>query len=301
MSGRTVRIFMADGSAFGIRQCEIFNRTIQALAVSRARLGELKDWDEAGRSGVYFLFGKTDEGDQPKVYIGQAQRVIDRVSAHVREKDFWNEVVLFVNKDENINAAYLEARLIAQAGEAGRYVMDNGKGQQNPVLSRADKDAMEEILRDVRLILGVLNHPVLESLDRPMQTSSETQSAPDRKSLVGAEVTFSGPAFDARARITDEGVVILKGSTAAPEFKVGNLGYEKIRQRLVEEGALIAENGRLMFTKDVSANSSSQAASIIAGGNRSGPGSWRLGNKALGELEAEAVDEPNTDVGSAGT
>jgi len=41
MPGRTVRIYMADGSPFGIRQAEIFNRTIQALGVSRLRVGEL--------------------------------------------------------------------------------------------------------------------------------------------------------------------------------------------------------------------------------------------------------------------
>jgi hypothetical protein len=87
MTGRTVRIFMADDSIFGIRECEILNRTIHALSVSRGRLGELKDWDEAKRLGVYFLFGKTPEGDS-KAYIGEAQRVFEHVSHHVKEKDF---------------------------------------------------------------------------------------------------------------------------------------------------------------------------------------------------------------------
>lgn len=291
MSGRTVRIFMADGSAFGIRQCEIFNRTIQGLAVSRARVAELKEWEEAGGSGVYFLFGRTDEGDRPKVYIGQAQRVIERVSTHVREKDFWNDVVLFVNKDENINAAYLEARLISEAESVGRYVLDNGKGQQVPVLSRADRDAMEEIVHDIRLILGVLNHPVLEALDRRVPSQADGKSPEDQTSLLEAEVKFSGPSFDAQARITDEGFIVLKGSTAAPEFKVGSLGYQKLRERLLEDGALVPDNGRLLFTRDFAANSSSQAASIVAGGNRSGPGSWRRGDKSLADLEAAAVED----------
>ena len=92
-------------------------------------------------------------------------------------------------------------------------------------------------------------------------------------------------------RVTDEGFLILKGSSAAPEFKVGNPGYEKIRNRLQEEGALLLAGDRLVFAKDVYANSSSQAASIVAGGNRSGPGSWRLENKPLSELESEAVDQ----------
>ena len=77
MGGRTVRIYMADGSPFGICQAEIFNRTIQALGVSRARIGELTEdeWNEARGAGVYFLFGKAAAG-KPKAYIGEAQNVI---------------------------------------------------------------------------------------------------------------------------------------------------------------------------------------------------------------------------------
>jgi len=153
--GRTVRIYMADGSAFGIQQAEIFNRTVQALAVSRARIAELKDWPEASRAGVYFLFG-VDEEDRPKVYLGEAQNILRRLSDHLAKKEFWKDVVMFVAKDENINSKYLEARLINLAYEGQRYEVDNQKVQNVPALSRADADAMDEIIQDIRLILGVM-------------------------------------------------------------------------------------------------------------------------------------------------
>jgi Domain of unknown function (DUF4357) len=291
MTGRTVRLFMVDGSPLGIRQCEILNRTIHALAISRGRLPELRDWEEAKRSGVYFLFGKTEEGN-PKVYIGEAQRVIDRVASHVREKDFWNEAVLFVNKDENMHAKYLEARLINEADKAGRYQLENGKFQELPVLSRADRAAMEEIIPDIRLILGVLGHLVLE----PIDTSAPTAATADFEqvsSLVGREFVFSTSSFEANGRVTDEGFLITKGSTAAPRFTVGNPGYERLRQKLLQDGTLKSEGEHLIFTKDYSANSSSQAASVVAGGNRSGPDSWKSNGKSLGEMEAASVAQPD--------
>ena len=297
MNGRTVRIFMADGSAFGIRQCEIFNRTIQALSVSRGRLAELREWKESRRSGTYLLFGKNDNGD-PKAYIGEAQRVIDRVSTHLREKEFWTEVVIFVNKDENINAKYLESRLISIAKQAARYELDNGKDQELPILSRADNAAMEEMLPDIRLILGVLGHPILEPLVAPaVSTTDRTQGTDpppvlsDSIAILAREFTFTGPSFEARGRVTDEGFLVLKGSTAAREFTVGNAGYQRLREKLIQDGSLAVENGHLTFTKDLSSNSSSQAASIMAGGNRSGPGSWKSDGKMLGELETDAVSE----------
>ena len=289
---------MADGSPFGIRQCEIFNRTIHALAVSRGRLGELKAWDEASRPGVYFLLGKTEDGIS-KVYIGEAQNVFDRISQQVRDKDFWNEVILFVNKDENMHPKYLEARLINEAKGVARYILENGKEQNVPMLSRADRVAMEEIIPDIRLIVGVLGHLIFEPLNSPPRTPVSTvdQVIP---SIIGLEFSFSGPSYDAKGKVTDEGFLILKGSTAAPKFTVGNPGYDKIRQKLLEEGVLRTDASidRLTFTTDYSANSSSQAAAIIAGGNRSGPGSWVSGGKTLGQLEAASVNVSGMRTGS---
>ncbi len=292
MTGRTVRIYMADDSIFGIRQCEILNRTILALSVSRARLGELKDWDEASSSGIYFLFGKTSEGD-PKAYIGEAQRVIERVSTHVKEKDFWNEVIMFVNKDENMFTKYLEARLIIMATQADRYIIDNGKVQEIPELSRPDTSAMEEMLTDIRLILGVLGHPVLEPREaRSRKAASAAVPTPD-SSLIGREFVFSSKHFEAHGQVTDEGFLIKRGSTAALEYTAGNPGYAVIRQKLINDGTLVLDGKkhRYTFTKDVSADSSTQAASIVAGGNRSGPASWKSGGFSLSELETAAVAE----------
>jgi len=285
MSGRTVRMFMADGSAFGIRQCEILNRTIQALAVSRGRLAELFAWPEVESAGVYFLFGRNEHARQ-MAYIGEGQKVIERLKSHLREKAFWNEVVVFVNKDENMNSKYLEARLISDARSAQRYELDNGKIQEVPVLSRAETAAMEEMIPDIRLILGVLGYPILDPVIAPSNTNAARPISTDvEESVLNREFVFSGPSFTARARITDEGFVILKGSSAAPEFRAGDVGYRMLRERLIEEGALKQSDGKLVFTRDVVTSSSSQAATIVAGGNRSGPGSWKSDGKSLAEIE----------------
>lgn len=281
---------MSDGSPFGIRQCEIFNRTIHALAVSRGRIAELKGWEEASRPGVYFLLGRAEDGAL-KVYIGEAQNVLDRIYQQVRDKDFWNEVILFVNKDENMHPKYLEARLINEAKSANRYLLENGKDQNVPMLSRADRVAMEEIIPDIRLIVGVLGHLLFEPLNAPVSQTVDALGQASAASIIGREFLFSGPSHDARGRVTDEGFLIFSGSTAAPRFTAGNPGYDKVRQRLLEDGTLRvdATRDRLIFTQDFSANSSSQAAAIVAGGNRSGPTSWISNGKTLGQLETASV------------
>ena len=129
-------------------------------------------------------------------------------------------------------------------------------------------------------------HPILEPIDIPMAAEGSSSVI---QPLLRQEFSFTGPTFEARGRVTDEGFLILKGSTAAPDFKVGSSGYQRMREKLVEDGVLLPDSGRLVFTRDISANSSSQAASIVAGGNRSGPFSWKSNGKTLGDLESDAV------------
>lgn len=60
-------------------------------------------------------------------YIGEAEVIRDRLKQH-KAKDFWNAVVIFVSKDENLTKAhirYLESRLLLEAKKVGRYRLEN--------------------------------------------------------------------------------------------------------------------------------------------------------------------------------
>ena len=85
--------------------------------------------EESEKSGVYFLSGTDPESGKPAIYIGEAENIRDRVKLHL-EKDFWNQVVYFLSKDENLTKAhirYLEEKLIEKARSAGRALVTNGQ------------------------------------------------------------------------------------------------------------------------------------------------------------------------------
>jgi D-arabinose 1-dehydrogenase-like Zn-dependent alcohol dehydrogenase len=74
----------------------------------------LKNWDESQRPGVYFLLERHSTDHKNTVYIGESENVFRRLIEHDRKKDFWNEVIIFTSKDENLTKShikYLEARL----------------------------------------------------------------------------------------------------------------------------------------------------------------------------------------------
>lgn len=152
--GKSIRIYLKDGTVTGMKFGEVVNHTIQCIACPRLKASELSLLSEARRPGVYFLFGKDEETNEDKVYIGEAENVFDRLQSHLVQKGFWNEVVFFISKDENLTKAhvkYLESRIVDQAHVARRYKVENSNQPQLPSLPLADRDAMEEFLQQVNV------------------------------------------------------------------------------------------------------------------------------------------------------
>lgn len=121
--GKTIRIFLATGSVTGVRHAEIVNWTGQALSCPRPQLKSLASWQEVSKPGIYFLFGDDPETGSTALYIGEAENIYDRLLHHLSNKDFWNEVVLFTSKDENLTKAhvkFLESNLVQIATQASR-------------------------------------------------------------------------------------------------------------------------------------------------------------------------------------
>ena len=292
--GKQIRIYLADDTASGIRHAEITNWTGQALACPRTRFPELRNWDVIKRPGVYFLLGINDETGEDAVYIGESEDVLDRLSAHINGKEFWNELIAFTSKDDNLTKGhikYLESRLIELAASAKRYRITNSTSPLPSPLPRPDKDAMEEFLIAVRTLLAVLGHRVLEPYLASMQV---IHNAPDRvkaTEVPDASSTQVAQASNlvfklsvkgtqlAQANRTDEGLVVLSGSRAeTTEQPSLTDGYKLLRAKLIQTGVLIPVGDKLQFSRDYLFNSPSQAAAVIVGYSINGRDAWRLDN-----------------------
>ena len=293
--GKSVRIFLPDAVVTGIRHAEIINRTGQAIACPRSRLDELKQWTETAKPGVYFLFEARLGDSKPSAYIGESESVSERLLNHDRKKDFWNDVVIFSSKDDNLNKShikYLESRLESLAKTADRYKLENSNTPTLSSLSRADRDSMEELLEDIRLVLGTLGYPILEPLIQPSVISSAASSPLPSTGPATDELVFKVHQLVARGVQTDEGFVLKKGSTASKSNSDSlSTKLVKLKEQFVADGRMIAEDEQLRLAEDILMSSSSYAAAIIAGTSRSGPQSWYTADgKSLKDLEDLAVE-----------
>ena len=293
--GKSIRIFLPEATVTGIRHAEIINRTGQAIACLRNRLDELKKWPETDKPGVYFLFEARLGDSKPLAYIGESEDVAERLLSHDRKKDFWNEVVIFSNKDDNLSKShikYLESRLESLAKNADRYELENGNSPTQSSLSRSEREAMEELLEDIRLFLGTLGYPILEPLIQSPQDSKISPPVQAADSPANRELKFTVHKLIAQGIQTDEGFVLKKGSTAS-KTNTDSLSAKlvKFKEQLIADERLLIEGDHLRLTEDILMSSSSYAAALIAGTARSGPQSWySINGKTLKELEEQAVE-----------
>lgn len=298
--GKSIRLYLKDGSVTGIKFGEVVNNTIQSISCPRVRINELAGYAESKRPGVYFLFGIDEESGEPKVYVGEAENVYDRVQHHIAGKDFWTEIIFFVSKDENLTKShvkYLESRLIQIARSTKRYVLDNTNQSQLASLPLADKDAMEEFLSFLRLLLGVLGHKLLEELTVPV-TKKDDSIAITRELPISygkgdnTELYLNVSDIKAKALQTDEGIVVLKGSEATLTHTDRlSFGYKELREKLTNNKSLRASSNKYMFEEDVLFASPSQAAAVIVGYNINGRATWKDGSgKSLKEIEKQELN-----------
>lgn len=301
--GKSIRIYLKDGTVSGIRIAEIVNQTIQAIACPRNRMSELKSYQEANKPGVYFLFGEDSESGTMKAYIGEAENVFERLQSHLLKKEFWSEVIFFISKDENLTKShvrFLESNAIRLALSTSRYIIENGNQSQPSSLPAADKDAMQEFIGYIKILLGIFSHKLLEELtpiklEQTRLQSSVSEPEPtyevsDSSKFLELFLTISG--LKASALQTDEGVVVLPGSEAALEVMSSlSMGYRTLRQKLINNGVMHLVESKYIFKQKYLFDSPTPAAAVIVGYNISGPQNWKnINGKSLKDIEAEKIN-----------
>ncbi|HEY3324245.1 MAG TPA: GIY-YIG nuclease family protein [Planctomycetota bacterium] len=278
--GFSIRIFLPDGTPDGLRTVEKSNWTGRCIVCPRAQFSDAKARSEFGKTGVYVLFGPSEEGDLPMIYIGEGDPVRPRLDQHYAKKDFWTTLILFTSKDENLNKAhvqYLESRLIQLAAEAKRCALDNGNAPQLPSLSEADCAEMEAFLDEMMLIYPLLGLGVFEKLAAP----------PPKTRILYLKVK----GISARGYEAADGFVVLADSQAVIETVPSIHQYMlTLRSALRSKEILVERNGLFVLTQDYRFDSPSTAAGVLLGRTANGRIEWKDEHgKTLRDLQAEAV------------
>ncbi len=276
--GKTIKIFLIDGDPNGRMSCELSNWSGKAYKIPRINIKDCTDRDDLTSTGVYLLFGKDEEG-KDQVYIGEAESILKRLNQQLTQKEFWNEAIIFISKDENLNKAhikYLENRLHDIAKSANRYKVDNSIIPTQSLISESDRAEMEEFIEYIKMLVNTLGHKVFDE---------KREFKPKQK----RELFYVKGArnADGIGEPTSDGFVVFKGSKAAAST-VNSLtpNFIKIRQSLIDESVLIDRGEYLEFSDDFIFSSPSTASVMILGRNANGLTEWKnKDGKTLKEFE----------------
>lgn len=267
--GKTIELFLVNGTTDSITTAELSNWNGKAIKIPRIEVAGCKR-EDITEPGVYFLFAKDDEGND-SVYIGESENVKERLLQHMRDFDAgrenfeWNTAVIFIGRDLNkALIRYLEDRLAKMARDSKRFVVLTKKTYKNTVLKESQIAAMEEFIDNIRVLINALGYKALEPYIQPYEKN------PDEDHDI---YYLEASGYKASGRATSEGFVVFSGSTiSSSESKSLPRGNKKLREDLMSSAKIRNHT----FTEDFLFPSLTSAAECIAGCSISGPGSWKL-------------------------
>ncbi|MEP0070105.1 GIY-YIG nuclease family protein [Pyruvatibacter sp.] len=291
MNGRSVRLYLAEGTPTGIITAEIMNWTGHVLVVPRSRIGDALGREEATRTGVYFLVG--DDPATPtksRVYVGEGDNVANRIKSHAKDetKEFWTRACIVTSKDANLTKAhvrYLESRFVEVVRESDRANVANGNDPAVKSLPESDISDMEFFLTQVQIVLPVIGMTFLRprgDLVRQDEVGEELNPAgtmpSSRSGSLELRIQSAKHKLSASAVEQDGEVTVLAGSLATTKDDFVGSGYSSLRDQLVADGTLVKTDDPdlLKFAENSVFGSPSAAASVIFNRNTNGRTAWKL-------------------------
>jgi excinuclease UvrABC nuclease subunit len=270
--GKTIKLFLIDREPNGRMSCELSNWTGKAFKIPRKQVKQCSDRIELQSTGVYLLLGKSENTESStQLYIGEAEIIYKRLNEHLSSKDFWNEVICFVSKDENLNKAhikYIENRLHEIANIVDRSEILNGNIPNKPNISESDQAEMEEFIDNIKLMVNTLGYKIFDELIQ------QDQSIEDKEEVS----VFIEAARGAKAmgQMTNEGFVVTKNSEIADSVTNSfPKSMIKLRDSLIRDGVIVENEGIFKLTKDYLFSSPSAAAAIVMGRSANGLNEWK--------------------------
>ena len=269
--GKNINVFLMDGDSSGRIKCTLSNWTGVAYKIPRIELEKCKDRKELKQSGVYFLFGVSDDNED-FVYIGKAgsrnngEGILDRLQEHNRNikneewKEYWREAVVFTTSNHSFGQTeigYLEHHFYELAKKSKRYATKNSNSTNPGNITEEKESELEEYIDYAKIIIGVLGYKVFKPLNE-----IEINNHNYEKEIL----YLKNSKVEAKCRQSSEGFVLLKGSKISKEIK------NYLSPNLIKRREKVKNN---ILQEDMLFSSISSAAKFVLGYSINGWDVWK--------------------------
>lgn len=291
--GRTVRLFLVDGSPLGLIVAEIIGWTGKILTFPRGLLPEALKRPEVAKTGIYFLVGPHPENPTRNlVYIGESDDVAKRLKQHdaADDKDFFEQVALLVSKDENLTKShvrYLESRLIELIRTNGGASLHNGTLGFSVSLPESEQADMEYVLQQLLVLMPALGFAFLQAPPKRSKPEGKREAPTQADESPIFELSFLNGRIQAEAYEAEGQFVVMEGAICRhPAQVTAPLKHERYAyimndiQQSLEAGTLVPVESNpaelVRLTREKGFKSPSRAASFVCGNPMSGLAYWKV-------------------------
>ena len=292
LKGRSLELYFIDGKPDGMLTATVpFQWTGHMLKINRNQLSEALKRKEASRTGVYLLFGETEDG--PLAYIGEGEEIGERIKSHAVKKDWWTSAVLITDTGDELNKAlvkYLEARLVQMALDLDKISLENSQTPPCPSLSEAAIANMEGFLENILTVLPAIRIDSFSKDTRPSKATLQKAAQSSEKPVFNLKTPKNG--VHGEAILEDGDFIVLKGSRGRKNW-VGSMShnYRQLFESLLARRILKTEGDLAIFTQNYAFPSPSAAGAMLNGRATNGQVEWKLKGtrKTYREWEAARI------------
>jgi len=263
---KTIQMCIFDSEPNGRIMCELSNWNGRVYKISRNDLSEFASRSDSEYTGIYFLFGK-DEENKDTVYIGEAERILSRVKQHLKDKDYWNDCIVVISKDNILNKAhvkYFENKFYNLAINSKRASVVNSTIPTCSSISEFDESMLEEFIENAKLLVNTLGYKVFDKINISTGKNKAKTTLFYIKAARGA---------DAKGTLVSDGFLVMEGSKIAFDTTPSmSDALIKLRERLISQNIV---NNEYIFVDDYIFTSPSLAAAVVMGRNANGRTEWK--------------------------
>lgn len=278
LSPKTIKLFLLEGDPTGPKKVQLNNWSGLAFVIPRNKLEIVNQREELSKQCVYFLIGGTSIS--PEVYVGEAENFQKRIPQH-QSKDFWNTVIVFSSKDENLSKAhikFLEAAFIKDCQKANRAKLHNGNSPDGSKLSEEDQCDMAEFKDSIKFVLSTLGytfHEIASEVNKNFE-----------------EYFIKSKGLKARGLYSSEGIILLEGSQISKVEAPSIHGYlHNLRSEKIQEKVMIEKETFFEVQQKITFSSLSTAAGFVMGRSANGWTEWKnIEGKTIDEIERKSLE-----------
>lgn len=297
MRGKTIKLYIMGEKYKSLKTAELSNWTGKAYIGQRKHTQILQSIEELASPGNYILISEIEDSYQKQIYIGEADEVNKRIADHFKQKDWWNDFVIFISKDANLTKSHvrhLEKELYEVALKNKTTIeTTNGNTPPGSKLPISDCDDMSDFIENIIFVLnnlGIIDFTKTQMINQNINNKRESDVF--YMSVPGAK---GENAKEAKLMIVEGTYRLLAGSyirkVHVDSFASHN--YAKLRRQLEEESFFESYESESHFKlcKDVDFKSPSAAAAIVRNSSMNGRKEWKLKNGlSLDEYENRQIE-----------